>query len=267
MKLILWIYVFLMISLSFVVSNNENIWNSNIINNGCITTNEWIFRCNKEISIFVDNTKNDPIETKIDLSQLDFEDPKECETKFCYKESTIIIKVEKIYKPIDVIINSSSLKANDFADKFPNIVSQNYVNNLSPVVDRFVLQKVLYERWLLESKPTGKIWYITEQAIMKLQCIKKYQEFDKINGIFFAWPKTISEINKIKEKMKDKNYLKNTHVPNINLSTCWENFKKRNDSLNTLLWNPPSRANNSYSNTWVPSYSIQLNWEVKIQKK
>jgi aminopeptidase N len=124
----------------------------------------------------------------------------------------------------------------------------------------------LYERWILASKPTGKIGYLTEQAIMKLQCVKWFKEYDKTNGIFVIWPKTIEEINKIKNKMKKQGYIKKTFFPNVDLQKCWETFQTRNKLLNKLIVNPPSRANNKYLNHIDPNYSINPEGEIKIIK-
>jgi hypothetical protein len=44
------------------------------------------------------------------------------------------------------LINKESLNSRDFAKTFPNISEKQLLNNNSPVYDRFILQKVLYER-------------------------------------------------------------------------------------------------------------------------
>jgi hypothetical protein len=77
---------------------------------------------------------------------MDFDDPKECSTDFCYKESQIIVTVKKTWKPMMSVINKEALKSRDFAKNFPNISEKKLLNNNSPVYDRFILQKVLYER-------------------------------------------------------------------------------------------------------------------------
>lgn len=77
---------------------------------------------------------------------MDFSDPKQCTTDFCYKESQIIITVKKVWKPMIAIINNSGLLSRDFAKNFPNISEKKHLDNSSPVYDRIILQKVLYER-------------------------------------------------------------------------------------------------------------------------
>ena len=236
----------------------------------CIYNKEWFWECSqtKNITINQDIDKTiAPEETNINLANMDFTDPKECSTDFCFKESQITITVKKTWKPMTSVINDSWLLSWDFAKNFPNISEKKLLNNGSPVYDRLILQKVLYERWILDSKPTGKIGYLTEQAIMKLQCVKWFKEYNTANGTFIIWPKTIEETNKIKEKMKDPKYLKKTMFPNVDFTKCWKDFQTRDKELDNLAWNPPSRANNNYLNNINPDYSITPEGEVKIKKE
>lgn len=235
----------------------------------CIYNKQWFWECSQTKTILLDQTIDrtiTPEETNINLADMDFTDPKECSTDFCYKESQIIVTVKKIWKPMISVINKETLESRDFAKSFPNISEKKLLNNNSPVYDRFILQKVLYERWLLDSKPTGKIWYLTEQAIMALQCIKWLKEYNESSWMFIVWPKTIIEVNKIKDKMKNSNYLKNTRFPNIDFAKCWDDFEERNKDLNNLIWNPPSWANNNYWNAITPNYYLKPEGEVKIKK-
>lgn len=236
----------------------------------CINNKLWFWECQQSKNIFLEqNLENisDPIKTSyINIGNMNFDDPKECDKDFCFKETHVTISIKKVWKPMSMIINDEKLKSRDFAKNFPNIVESKLLDNSSPVYDRYILQKVLYERWLLWTKPTGKIWYLTEQAIMKLQCIKNIKEYDKNNWIFIIWKQTISEINKIKDNMKDNNYLKNTRVPNIDLSKCWRDFDNRNEWLEKLLTNPPSWADNNYENAISPNYKVKVEWDINIKQ-
>lgn len=235
----------------------------------CLLNKQWFWECSQTKNILLDQTIDatiTPEKANINLTDMDFTDPKECETDFCYKKIQITVTVKKTWKPMVSVINDDALKSWDFAKDFPNISEKKLLNNSSPVYDRLILQKVLYDRWLLDSKPTGKIWYLTEQAIMKLQCIKWLKEYNESSWIFVIWPKTIIEINKIKDKMKESNYIKKTRLPNVDFVKCWEDFQNRNEDLNTLLWNPPSWANNDYSNAISPNYFLKPEGEVKIKK-
>lgn len=248
--------------LSVIIFSSFSYWD-------CLYNKQWYWECSQTKNILLDQTIDrtiTPEETNINLADMDFSDPKECTTDFCYKESQITVTVKKIWKPMTSLINSNSLNSWDFAKTFPNISEKKTLTNTSPVYDRFILQKVLYERWLLDSKPTWKIWYLTEQAVMALQCIKGFKEYDESKWMFIIGPKTIAEINKLKERMKDSTYLKKTRFPSVDFSSCWIEFKERNESLNTLIWNPPSRANNNYSNAITPNYSLKPEGEVKIKK-
>jgi hypothetical protein len=77
---------------------------------------------------------------------MNFDDPKECDKDFCFKETQVTITIKKVWKPMNMIINDEKLKSRDFAKNFPNIVENKLLNNSSPVYDRYILQKVLYER-------------------------------------------------------------------------------------------------------------------------
>ncbi len=235
-----------------------------------IYNNQWFREYSQTKNILVNQSTDKtvlPKEMNVNLLDMDVADPKQCETDFCYKEVEVSVTVKKTWKPMTAVVNDESLKSSDFAKQFLNISQKKIVNNNSPVYDRIVLQKVLYDRGLLGSKPTWKLWYLTEQAIMKLQCMKWFQEYDTWNSMFIIWPKTIAEINKIKDKMKNPNYLKKTPLPNIDLSKCWSIFQQRNIELGNLLWNPPSRANNSYQNSSDVSAILKLEGQVTVKSQ
>jgi len=82
----------------------------------------------------------------INISDMNFDEPKECENEFCFKETYVTITVKKTRKPISIVINNENLKPRDFAKNFPNISEKKLLNNNSPIYDRYILQKVLYER-------------------------------------------------------------------------------------------------------------------------
>lgn len=77
---------------------------------------------------------------------MDVADPKQCETDFCYKEVQVTVTVKKTWKPMTSMVNDDSLKSWDFAKNFPDISEKKLLNNDSPVYDRIILQKVLYDR-------------------------------------------------------------------------------------------------------------------------
>jgi len=202
----------------------------------------------------------------LNLSDMSIDVPVECKSDFCYEESSVVVKVKKIWKPLTTIVNSDSLKSWEFAKEFSNLAEDQTIDNKSPVYDRVVLQKILYDRWLLWTKPTGKIWYLTELAVMKLQCIKWFSEYNSSKSIFEIWHKTIVELNKLKERMKNPDYLSDSKLPEIELSICGKDFISRYNTINSLLKNPPTWANNTYSNMIVPDTSIKWEGEVIIKK-
>jgi len=202
----------------------------------------------------------------LNLSDMSIDAPVECKSDFCYEESSVVVKVKKIWKPLTTIINNNSLKSWEFAKEFSNIAENQTIDNKSSVYDRVVVQKILYDRGLLWTKPTGKIWYLTELAIMKLQCIKWFSEYNSSKSMFEIGPKTVKEINQLKERMKNQHYLSDTKLPVIELSSCGKDFVNRYNAISSLLKNPPSWSDNTYSNMIVPDTSIKWEGEVIIKK-
>ena len=235
----------------------------------CVQNDFWFYECVKEKHISVDELNWNTLDLDqivLNLSEMNIDQPKECKTDFCYEESSVIVTVKKTWKPLTSVVNDENLKSWDFANKFDNIKETDLVNNRSSVYDRVVLQKVLHDRWILESKPTGKIGYLTELAVMQLQCIKWYSEYNSSKAIFEIWPRTIYEINNLKDRMKDENYLSSTSLPQFNLYDCDQSFISRYNAIKSLLKSPPSWANNEYKNMITPDTTLNWEWEVIIKK-
>lgn len=255
-KLIIYFFVLFVSFFSFSVAD-------------CIQNDNGFYECTQQRSITLDEVIGQDLdldEMVLDLSEIDIDSPESCDTDFCYEESDITVIVKKIWKPLTSIINNDSLTSWDFANEFPDIWEDDILDNKSSVYDRIILQKVLYDRWLLGVKPTWKIWYLTELAIMKLQCIKWIDEYNSEKTIFEIWPKTITELNNLKHRMKNSNYLLNTQLPDINLEDCGSSFVSRYDAISKLLKNPPSRATNEYENMITPDTSLNWEWEVIIKR-
>jgi hypothetical protein len=66
--------------------------------------------------------------------------------------------------------------------------------------------------------------------------------------------------------MKNPDYLSDSKLPEIELSICGKDFISRYNTINSLLKNPPTWANNTYSNMIVPDTSIKWEGEVIIKK-
>jgi hypothetical protein len=60
-------------------------------------------------------------EVILNLSDININQPKQCETDFCYEESSVVVTVKKIWKPLSSIINDNSLKSWEFAKEFKDI--------------------------------------------------------------------------------------------------------------------------------------------------
>jgi hypothetical protein len=253
------LFVFLIFFLCFFV----------FVNADCFQNEMWFYECTQQRNITLDEVvwqELDLDEMVLDLSEIDIDSPQQCETDFCYEESDITVVVKKVWKPLTSIINSDSLSSWQFAQEFPDIKEENILDNKSSVYDRVVLQKILYDRWLLGVEPTGKIGYLTELAIMKLQCIKWFSEYNPEKTIFEIWSQTIWELNSLKERMKDSNYLVSTELPNIELEDCGPTFVSRYNAISNLMQNPPSWANNNYNNMITPDTSLDREGEVIIKK-
>lgn len=240
-----------------------------VVSAECTYSDDWFFECVQEKYISLNENiweESNLDKITLDLSQIDMPPPKECITDFCYEESNVIVILRKTWKPFLSIVNSDSMTTWGFAKEFDDIKETILVNNRTPIFDRVILQKVLYDRGLLWTKPTGKIWYLTELAIMRLQCIKWYSEYNTSKTIFEIGPQTIKEINNLKNRMKDQSYLASTSLPNVDLSQCGNEFVRRQSTIEWLLDTPPSWANNDYGNMVTPDSSLEWDWEVILKK-
>lgn len=227
------------------------------------------FQCTDEKKIYLNEDMNGELnlnEIMLDIGNIDMPPPTECVKDYCYEETNVVVTIKKTWKPLLSVINNSAMKPSDFAKKFEDIAETTVVDNWSPVFDRVVVQKVLYERWLLGAKPTGKIWYLTELAVMKLQCIKWFSEYNDAKAVFEIGPKTIEAINTLKHKMKDEKYLKNTWFPPVDFAKCGKEFVTRQSKIEWLLQSPPTWANNSYGPNLLTWSSLQRDGEVILKR-
>lgn len=237
---------------------------------GCNYSDVGFFECVEEKYIYLNEEIGEATsnlnEMKLDVGKIDMPPPVECVKDYCYEETNVIVVIKKTRKPLLAVVNSDTLPSREFAEKFDDIQEETKITNKSPIFDRVTLQKVLHDRGLLGVEPTGKIWYLTELAVMKLQCLKGYSEYNPSKDIFEIGPRTIQEVNALKERMKDENYLKDSRLPEVNLAECGDEFTRRQAKIGGLLKTPPTRANNHYGNYLRSGSSLQWDGEVVLKK-
>lgn len=252
-KLYILFYLFVFIILIFTIS----IFKIFVIALATDTNNKYIYKENniieftKDYHIYLDSEKSKEKIVNIDFDNYNINPPKECLQKMsvCEETTDIHIITKKTWRVIRLDnISSKKLDPVLFAKYYPNIKSKNIINDGSPLQDKLITQRILYDRGLLNIEPTGKIGWLTEIAIMKLQHLKGIKEYDEKKGIVYIGPKTIKELNALKDRMKDPNYLKNNPLPNINVNDFDENFKKRLNEIQNMINKTSPNQNELYKN-------------------
>lgn len=159
---------------------------------------------------------------KIDFSDYNIPAPEECNEPniACHETAKIQITTTKQWKIYRTkTIDSPDLTSHDFAKKYPNLnENAESIDNTSPPEQKWILQRMLYERGLLPVFPTGNVGYETEKAIIKFQHIKGINEWDKRKGIVEIGPQTVKALNDLKERMKDPQYLEKRPLPVVKLN-------------------------------------------------
>lgn len=198
--------------------------------NGYLYQNDGTIEYTKQNNIYLKSNANSSDQAQIDFSNYNVEPPSECYDKqiVCEENTEITVITKKTWKPVTVQkITDSHLTAESFAKYFPALPENKSLSGGSPLAPRLVAQRILYERGLLSRVPTGKMGYETELAILKLQCLKGINEFDAKRQVVLIGPKTVKELNQLKESMKDPEYLKSHLLPPVDLSKCSQPLQKR----------------------------------------
>ncbi|MEA3304231.1 MAG: hypothetical protein U9Q15_00420 [Patescibacteria group bacterium] len=193
--------------------------------------------------------------TYIDFDDYNIDPPLECsQPNFaCDEYSHIKIITTKTWNVKKTEkINSSSLTTSDFAKYYPNLPDIQEINNLSDPDQKWIVQRILYERGLLPVFPTGNIGYETEKAIIKLQHIKGFEEFDPKRGISYIGPQTIKELNGLKDRMQDPEYIPNHPLPVVRMDDLGNNHKKRYQDI----------TNRQISSGYMPNYDTSNQVEI-----
>ncbi len=164
------------------------------------------------------------------FSTYDIPPPSICfkDNVFCHEKTIIKTNVEKEWEVISVPpVWSKNLTSQQFSEFYPELDSNKIINNWSNASDKWITQRILYERGLLDVFPTGLIGFLTEEAIIKLQYYKNIKETDEEKGIVVIGPKTINELNNLKKRMGNENFIPRTPLPAISLKDMDPFHQKR----------------------------------------
>lgn len=237
---------------------------------GCAYTDIWFYECTENRDIALSENLwwfSNLSEISLDVWNIDMPPPKECiNDEYCYEETSVVVVIRKTWKPVLAVINNEAMPPSEFAEKFRDVDLTGVLTNDSPLLDKVIFQKTLFNRWLID-KVTGKLWYLTELAVMRLQCIKWIVEYDESKTMFQAWPLTIKEVNELKDRMKEEEYLAKTKLPKIDLATCGKEFKQREKAIETLMQSPPSWAIKTYPKKAITDPSLIWDGVVSLRKE
>jgi len=207
-----------------------------------IYSKEEIIQKESTYQIHLDSTDPETNMQKINFDAANIEPPAQCKDPLmiCDEESVVNIHTVKTWKLRKVRqLNDPLLSPDEFAKKYPNLKDNvKEINDGSPPDQKFIAQRILYERGLLRRLPTGKIGYETEQAVIKFQHLKGFAEYDAARQITYIGPRTIKELNALKDRLQDPNYLKEKPLPEVGEKDLGEPHLSRMQKINQLVEKP-----------------------------
>lgn len=184
------------------------------------------------------------------FADYDIDAPEDCKKKnvVCQERTIIHTKVEKQWEVIAIApLWDDSLNSKDFSTFYPDLDEDQIISNGSHPNDKWIVQKILYERGLLDVFPTGKIGFKTEEAIAKLQHYKGIEEIDEYKNIIVIGPKTIRELNKLKNRMKSDDFIPQSPMPTITLNDFTPFQQERLKTMNSIFKTLDRPSENSLS--------------------
>lgn len=218
--------------------------------------NKHLIKNTKDFAVEL-NTRTPEKNQLFSLKDYDISAPTICQQSnvFCHEKLRIVSRIEKEWE-VNYIpqIWDPELTAQDFANFYPNLPEDKIISDGSRPQDKWILQRILYERGLLDIFPTGKIGYLTEKAIIKLQHYKDIEEYDHNLGIAYIGPATARELNLLKERMKRSDFVSRSPLPPISINSLSNNHKLRLSTINTLL---KTRKNPGDVNQVLPLIDIK----------
>lgn len=191
----------------------------------------------KEFQLYLDNTSTES-EKILDLNTYSIPAPEECSNKntLCEETVQVTINVEKTWVITTIAsLDSAELESWEFAEKYSDLEECEELNDGSAPEDKFIAQRILYERGLLPVLPTGRIGYQTEKAVLELQALKDIYEYDAYRNIFYIGPETIRALNSLKDNLKDPEYLENNPLSDLTAEDLPEEYRDRWTELTNLI--------------------------------
>lgn len=173
----------------------------------------------KTVEVQLDS-KSDDLTKEIDLSKYDIPQPAVCARPnvHCEESTNVNIKITRVWNITSVYeLNDARLKAEEFAQYYPDVSEEVPLTRNSDPKQVLILQRVLYERGMLETLPTGRYGAQTQRAVLHFNVIKGLDRCDGKTSV--ASRATLRAINALKRRMADTKYLASTKVPPIATST------------------------------------------------
>jgi hypothetical protein len=195
----------------------------------------------KNFSIELD-TRNKGEKKSFSFADYDITAPSVCHQAnvYCHEKTTIHTYIEKEWEIIPIPqIWDKTLTPQQFAQFYPDLPDTTPINDWSPSQQKWITQRILYERGLLDVFPTGKIGFKTEEAIIKLQYYKDIEEVDERLGIVIIGPKTIKELNALKSIMEEPEFISRSGLPPISSEDLTPFHKKRLEQINSEIVKRP----------------------------
>ena len=192
----------------------------------------------KDFVIEVDTREDKTNSASFSFEDIDIDAPSVCSQShvYCEEKTVITTHIKKEWEVIAVpTIWDKSLTPQQFAKYYPNLKNDKPITDGSAPKEKWIAQKILYERGLLDVFPTGKIGYQTEQAVARFQYYKDIYEVNEKLGIVVIGPKTIQELNKLKDRMKNPLFTSRSPLPVIPTEDLKPFHKKRINQLDVEL--------------------------------
>lgn len=197
---------------------------------------------------FETETKTETIELELDWNDskaaenVNLEDyisklkkPDECGSPniICEENLKVEMKISKTFfitklNPLD----SPNLLPEDFSKYYPDIESCPIDKSTDPK-NIMILQRILYERGMLDTLPTGKYGVLTELAVHHFQQLKGLSQCSKEAAVIDC--ATVEALNELKHKMSNSGYLSGTLVPPFDENALCEEESYRVYLLNKYL--------------------------------
>ena len=230
---------------------------------------------NKSDSLHLDSVNpTDEQKSSISFDNFNAPDPADCARSgyACQETTDITVTTRKVWTVVRVpSITSTSLDQSTFATYYPDLTPDAPVTPTSPLPQRMVAQRLLYDLGLLPVLPTGKFGYKTELATIDLQCRYGIDEYDATAGKTILGPQSVAKLNELKDQMKDPNFDPATALPPA--TQCSDTLSNRENDIKAALGTPggltrgtPAPADAS-SSTQPAGNLLQMSGQIQVWKQ